>query len=216
MAARSSCTPSPAREPRSPSPSLGRRNDPGRRKGYAAPRADSWRSSCGPATWSRCRGRCRRARRRWCGALLAALGHKGEVPSPSFAIVQPYEDLSPPVWHVDLYRIEQPSDLDELGLEDIRDDGVLIIEWPEHAGRDVWPDALALSLEARDDGSRSLTAQVPSAWEGRWPPSMIPPTGASDFLARHGWAEARNPAACRRRQFSPLFPHPRRRARARC
>ena len=100
---------------------------------------------------------------------LAALGHKAEVPSPSFAIVQPYEDLSPPVWHVDLYRIEQPSDLDELGLEDIREDGVLIIEWPEHAGRDAWPDALALSLEARDDGSRSLTAKVPSAWEGRWP-----------------------------------------------
>jgi tRNA threonylcarbamoyladenosine biosynthesis protein TsaE len=100
--------------------------------------------------------------------LLAALGHKGEVPSPSFAIVQPYEDLSPPIWHVDLYRIEQPSDLDELGLEDIREDGVLIIEWPEHAGRDVWSDALALSLEALDDGSRSLTVRVPAAWEGRW------------------------------------------------
>ena len=100
--------------------------------------------------------------------LLAALGHKGEVPSPSFAIVQPYEELAPPVWHVDLYRIEQPSDLEELGLEDIRDAGVLIVEWPEHAGRDMWPDALALSLEALDDGSRSLTARVPAAWEGRW------------------------------------------------
>ena len=100
---------------------------------------------------------------------LAAMGHKGEVPSPSFAIVQPYEELTPPVWHVDLYRIEQPSDLDELGLEDIREDGVLIIEWPEHAGRNMWPNALALSLEARVDGSRSLTAQVPPAWEGRWP-----------------------------------------------
>jgi tRNA threonylcarbamoyladenosine biosynthesis protein TsaE len=101
--------------------------------------------------------------------LLAALGHHGEVPSPSFAIVQPYQDLSPPVWHVDLYRIEQPSELEELGLEDIEPDGVLVVEWPEHAGRNAWPDALALSLEARDDGSRSLTARVPSSWEGRWP-----------------------------------------------
>ena len=101
--------------------------------------------------------------------MLAALGHKGEVPSPSFAIVQPYEHLSPPVWHVDLYRIEQPSDLEELGLEDISGEGVLIVEWPEHAGSNMWPDALGLSLEAHDDGSRSLTAQVPSAWEGRWP-----------------------------------------------
>ena len=49
--------------------------------------------------------------------ILAALGHEGEVPSPSFAIVQPYEELDPPVWHVDLYRIEDPSEMDELGLD---------------------------------------------------------------------------------------------------
>ena len=101
--------------------------------------------------------------------LLAALGHNGEVPSPSFAIVQPYEDLSPPVWHVDLYRIEVPSDVEELGLDDIGRDGVLIVEWPEHGERNAWPEALALSLEVMEDGSRSLTARVPTAWEGRWP-----------------------------------------------
>lgn len=101
--------------------------------------------------------------------LLAALGHPGEVPSPSFAIVQPYEALDPPIWHVDLYRIENISDLHELGLQDIRDEGVLIVEWPEHAGVDAWPDALALSLEVAEDGSRALTAKVPSSWEERWP-----------------------------------------------
>jgi tRNA threonylcarbamoyladenosine biosynthesis protein TsaE len=102
--------------------------------------------------------------------LLGALGHKGEVPSPSFAIVQPYEELSPPVWHVDLYRIENATDLDELGLDDIREEGVLIVEWPHHAGSDMWPEALALSLEVADDGARALTADVPTSWEGRWPP----------------------------------------------
>ena len=101
--------------------------------------------------------------------LLKALGHKGEVPSPSFAIVQPYENLSLPVWHVDLYRIEDPSGLVELGLEDIRDDGVLIIEWPEHGHASAWPEALGLSLNVGEDGERALTANVPSAWEGRWP-----------------------------------------------
>jgi tRNA threonylcarbamoyladenosine biosynthesis protein TsaE len=101
--------------------------------------------------------------------LLAGLGHKGEAPSPSFAIVQPYEMLSPPIWHVDLYRIENPSDLDELGLDDVGDDAVLVVEWPEHAGPGAWPQALALSLEVREDGSRALTAEVPGAWEGRWP-----------------------------------------------
>lgn len=101
--------------------------------------------------------------------LLAKLGHKGEVPSPSFAIVQPYEDMGLPVWHVDLYRIENASEIEELGLDDIRQDGVLIVEWPEHAGDSAWPEALALSLEVAQDGSRALTAGVPTAWEGRWP-----------------------------------------------
>ena len=101
--------------------------------------------------------------------LLKALGHAGEVPSPSFAIVQPYESLKLPVWHVDLYRIDDPSDLVELGLDDIRADGVLIVEWPENGDASAWPEALGLSLIVGEDGERALTANVPSAWEGRWP-----------------------------------------------
>jgi tRNA threonylcarbamoyladenosine biosynthesis protein TsaE len=101
--------------------------------------------------------------------FIAALGHQGEVPSPSFAIVQPYEDLDPPVWHVDLYRVEGASEIEELGL-DSSVDAVLLVEWPERAGEGAWPDALGLSLDFGQDGARSLTARVPPAWEGRWPP----------------------------------------------
>ena len=101
--------------------------------------------------------------------LIGALGHEGEVPSPSFAIVQPYEALVPPVWHVDLYRIEDSGELAELGLDDIEEQGVLLIEWPGRAGHGAWPEALALSLGVDENGSRVLTAVVPAAWEGRWP-----------------------------------------------
>ena len=101
--------------------------------------------------------------------LLRALGHDGEVPSPSFAIVQPYEDVDPPVWHADLYRVEDVAELAELGLDSLGD-GVLVVEWPERAGPDAWPDALRLSLEILDPKRRRLTAEVPAAWEGRWPP----------------------------------------------
>jgi len=101
--------------------------------------------------------------------FIAALGHQGEVPSPSFAIVQPYEDLDPPVWHVDLYRIENPAEIEELGL-DAASDAVLLVEWPERAGEGAWPDALALTFEFAPDGDRILTAKVPPSWEGRWPP----------------------------------------------
>ena len=103
-------------------------------------------------------------------AILSALGHQGEVPSPSFAIVQPYDELHPPVWHVDLYRIEHVSELEELGL-DAASDGVLLVEWAEKAGEGAWPSALRLSLHFAEDGSRRLTAEVPPSWQGRWPPA---------------------------------------------
>ena len=101
-------------------------------------------------------------------AVIGALGHEGEVPSPSFAIVQPYEELSPPVWHVDLYRVESPDELAELGLNSIAD-AVLLVEWPERAGKGAWPDALRLSLDFAGETSRRLTADVPPSWQGRWP-----------------------------------------------
>lgn len=100
--------------------------------------------------------------------LLAAMGHRGEVPSPTFAIVQPYEALTPPFLHVDLYRLEDRSELREIGLDDT-DDAILLVEWPERAGANVWPDALHLSLAFAPNGDRILTAVVPPSWEGRWP-----------------------------------------------
>ncbi len=101
--------------------------------------------------------------------FIAALGHGGEVPSPSFAIVQPYEELEPPVWHVDLFRIEQASEIGELGLDSAAD-AVLLVEWPERAGPDAWRDALELTLDFAEAGARRLTAKAPPSCEGRWPP----------------------------------------------
>jgi tRNA threonylcarbamoyladenosine biosynthesis protein TsaE len=100
--------------------------------------------------------------------LIGAFGHDADVPSPSFAIVQPYEELEPPVWHVDLYRIEDAGEIEELGL-DAAADAVLLIEWPERAGSTAWPEALGLSLDFTADADRILTAKVPPSWEGRWP-----------------------------------------------
>lgn len=100
--------------------------------------------------------------------LLAALGHEGEVPSPSFAIIQPYDELDPPVWHVDLFRIDDVGELEELGL-DAAADGVLIVEWPEKAGDSAFPQALELTLEFAEGNARRLTANVPPSWQSRWP-----------------------------------------------
>ncbi len=103
---------------------------------------------------------------------LAALGLAEEAPSPTFAIVQPYAppEVALPVAHVDLYRIDDPQDAVELGLDDLLDDGALLIEWPERLGDGLWPHALRLTLASCEQGGRRLTWHVPAAWEARWPP----------------------------------------------
>ena len=103
-------------------------------------------------------------------AMLKARGLAGEAPSPTFAIVQPYAppEVDLAIAHVDLYRIEGPDELIELGLDDYLYDGALLIEWPERLGGDAWPEALTLSISGTG-GARALTATVPPAWEARWP-----------------------------------------------
>lgn len=102
--------------------------------------------------------------------VLRGLGYGGEVASPTFPIVQPYgpPDARIPVWHVDLYRIEDPLELGELGLDEALADSALLIEWPDRLPR-LWDQALRLRLENLGDGSRALTADVPPAWGERWP-----------------------------------------------
>jgi tRNA threonylcarbamoyladenosine biosynthesis protein TsaE len=102
--------------------------------------------------------------------LIGALGFAGDVPSPSYALVIPYAppDVRLPVAHVDLYRLEDGAVLDELGLDDARADGLVIVEWPERLGHRRWDDALWLELAIKG-GGRRLTARVPPSWEARWP-----------------------------------------------
>jgi tRNA threonylcarbamoyladenosine biosynthesis protein TsaE len=100
--------------------------------------------------------------------VLRGLGFEDDVASPTFPIVQLY-DTVPPLWHVDLYRIEAPEELEELGLDEARLDAALLIEWPERLPR-LWDEALQLRLDIAQDGARALTSLVPPAWGGRWPP----------------------------------------------
>ena len=105
--------------------------------------------------------------------LLRGLGHQGDVPSPTFAILQGYEppETDFPLAHVDLYRIEDEGDLEELGIDEWLADGALAIEWPDRLGARYANIALAISITVEPDGTRCLTARVPKVWESRWPAS---------------------------------------------
>jgi tRNA threonylcarbamoyladenosine biosynthesis protein TsaE len=104
-------------------------------------------------------------------AILHALGLQGEAPSPTFAIVQHYEppEVAMPVAHVDLYRVEDAGAIAELGLDDVRADGALLIEWAERMGDAAWDDMAWLFIARIDDDARRLTWRLPRGWENRWP-----------------------------------------------
>ncbi|HEX8655790.1 MAG TPA: tRNA (adenosine(37)-N6)-threonylcarbamoyltransferase complex ATPase subunit type 1 TsaE [Allosphingosinicella sp.] len=104
--------------------------------------------------------------------LLRGLGFEGDVASPTFPLVIAYEPPATrlPLWHVDLYRIEDPAEIEELGLDEARLDSALAVEWPERLGAALWPDALRLRIEPAGEGGRALTARAPAAWGERWPP----------------------------------------------
>ena len=103
-------------------------------------------------------------------AIIAALGHDGEVPSPSFAIIEPYDapPLRLPLVHADFYRLSAPQEAEELGLDDYRAGGVLIAEWPDHAGGFTQePGCLSILLESADEG-RIAIVEPGRDWLGRW------------------------------------------------
>ena len=80
------------------------------------------------------------------GAFLRARGWQGPVPSPTFTLAQIYDTLTPPVWHLDCYRMQTPEEVFETGWDEALHTGILLIEWPERIQPLLPPDRLDLHL----------------------------------------------------------------------
>lgn len=104
-------------------------------------------------------------------AIIAGLGHQGEVPSPSFAIIETYDPpaVRLPLVHADFYRLARPQEAEELGLDDYREGAALIAEWPEQAGGfGHEPGCLSIRLETAETG-RIAIVEPGVDWLGRLP-----------------------------------------------
>ncbi|WP_112873042.1 tRNA (adenosine(37)-N6)-threonylcarbamoyltransferase complex ATPase subunit type 1 TsaE [Paracoccus endophyticus] len=109
-----------------------------------------------------------------------------DVPSPTFTLVQTYEADGTEIWHADLYRLGDASELVELGLDEALGSAITLIEWPDRMGAPP-AGALTVALDPAGPHRRRITL---SGDPGRWAaiPRLVLIAG---FLHRAGWAGAR-------------------------
>lgn len=102
-------------------------------------------------------------------ALIRALTSPDEdVPSPTFTLVQFYEGPRLKVAHFDLYRLTDPDEAYEIGLDEALDEGAALIEWPERLEGRLQGDRLDIEIALADDANGRRVRIVPhGAWEGR-------------------------------------------------
>ena len=95
--------------------------------------------------------------------IRSILPEPEDIPSPSFTLVQTYDTTRGPLWHTDLYRLSDASEVEELGLTEAFETSICLVEWPDRMG-DTPPHALTLGFQHAGDG-RTVTL----AWQaGDW------------------------------------------------
>jgi tRNA threonylcarbamoyladenosine biosynthesis protein TsaE len=100
------------------------------------------------------------------GLIQSLAGDAIEVPSPTFTLVQTYATPRLALAHFDLYRLEKPEEVAELGLDEALDEGAAVIEWPEKLGHYLPHDRLDVELHI-DGARRRARLSAHGAWEDR-------------------------------------------------
>ena len=96
---------------------------------------------------------------------LAAAGRHEDVPSPTFTLVQTYATDGPDIWHADLYRLTDPAEAWELGLDEAMETAICLVEWPDRLGPLTPPEALRLSLQPSAEGdARTVVLEGADRW----------------------------------------------------
>lgn len=98
--------------------------------------------------------------------LLRGLGHRGKVRSPTYTLVEPYQLAQGTVYHLDLYRLGSPGELEWLGLRDmLGEQALLLVEWPERGAGVLPAPDLEVHIEYAGDGREVTLTPVSAAGE---------------------------------------------------
>jgi len=120
--------------------------------------------------------------------LIGAIaGEDVEVASPTFSLVQSYETPRVEIHHFDLYRLEGPEEVGELGFDEAWDEGLVLVEWPERLGGALPTDRIDVALgESAEADKRDVTI----TGFGGWAPRLERFRAATDFQNKAGWSAA--------------------------
>lgn len=93
--------------------------------------------------------------------LAAGLGFEGEVTSPTFTIIHEYRGGRLPIYHLDLYRLDNAQEAYRIGLDDyLPSDGVTVVEWPDRATPLLPPNTRHFTIEAASINERMISAKA--------------------------------------------------------
>ena len=112
-----------------------------------------------------------------------------EVPSPTFTLMQVYEEGRFPLIHADLFRLHGPAELEALGWDEMSEHALVLVEWPERAGVDAARDRLDIGLALPAGGPAEARSIVLTGW-GQWRRRLELAKAAFDLVAAGGFGDA--------------------------